>query len=196
VSGVSGITEEGDNFRWNGSILAGGNLFGDRLNLTFAYSHDEVDGVLSNSRGFLRDNVGGVSNISLAEATARRVPGVGTNDGRVNPNIPLNETTTDLIPPGILARNVRIPFLTRGGLISGTNLAATDPGTLLQSSTTRPAAAFPPPMPCNSTGTENWFRSTKAFCSVERRMPAVMALRSATLRRSPAIWFATVPSAS
>lgn len=126
VTGVTGITEEGDNFRYNASALVGGNLFDDRLNLTFAVAHDEVDGVLSVARDFLNEGVGNVTNINAAQAAARRFPGSEVaNDGRLNRGIGLNENTTDLIPPNVLARGVTIPFLTRGGLISSTNLTGT-----------------------------------------------------------------------
>ena len=123
ATALSGITEEGDNFRWNASILAGWN-FGDRANLTVSFSHDEVDGVLANNRAFLRENVGGATNPTAATAALLR-PGGQTilNDGRVNTNIGFNNSQTDLNPGTVLVRNVRIPFLTRGGLITNTNLS-------------------------------------------------------------------------
>lgn len=123
IHALSGITEEGDTFRANVSALGGWN-FGERANLTVSVSHDIIDGVLFNDREFLRRNLGNVTNITSAQAAARR-PGLGTslNDGRVNTNIGFNNSTTDLNPGLVLARNVRIPFLTRGGLISNTNLS-------------------------------------------------------------------------
>ena len=60
VSGVSGITEQGDNFRYNVSGLVGGDLFDGRLNLTAAVSYDNVTGLVYNSRDYLRQNIGGV----------------------------------------------------------------------------------------------------------------------------------------
>ena len=53
-----------------------------------------------------------------------RLPGVNqTNDGRLDPGIGFNDSATDGWPGSVLIRNVNIPFLTRGGLITGTNLA-------------------------------------------------------------------------
>jgi outer membrane receptor protein involved in Fe transport len=125
LHGLSGITEEGDTFRMNVSGLAGWN-FGERANLTVSVSHDQIDGVLYNDREFLRRNLGNATNITSAQAAARR-PGLGTslNDGRVNTNIGFNNTTTDNNPGLVIVRNVRIPFLTRGGLITETNLSGT-----------------------------------------------------------------------
>src|SRR5215217_6326495 len=122
LQATSGITEEGDNFRWNVSGI-GGFDFGDRANLTLAFSHDEVEGLVYNSRGFLRENIGGVTNVSTAQAAASRFPGVGSaQDLRLNTNIGFNNSTSDLAPGTVQARNVGIPFLTQGGLITNTNL--------------------------------------------------------------------------
>jgi outer membrane receptor protein involved in Fe transport len=124
---LSGITEEGDNFRWNASVLAGWD-FGERANLTIAISHDEVRGLTYNDRGFLRQNIGGVTNPSTAQAAASRFPGIGpSNDFRLNPNIGFNNSTSDLAPGTVQARLVGIPFLTAGGLITATNQACTNP---------------------------------------------------------------------
>jgi outer membrane receptor protein involved in Fe transport len=130
--GLAGISEEGDNFRWNGSVLLGGNLFDDRLNLTFAYSHDEVDGLTFNDRAFLRRNIGGVTNGPTVNANGTpntgfvnsRFPGVdSTNDGRLNTGIGFNNSPTDFNPGTVLARQVGIPFLTSGGIITQSNVA-------------------------------------------------------------------------
>jgi outer membrane receptor protein involved in Fe transport len=124
---LSGITEEGDNFRWNGSVLAGWD-FGERANLTVAISHDEVRGLVYNDRDFLRENIGGVTNPSSAQAGLSRFPGVGpNNDLRLNPNIGFNNSTLDLAPGVVQARGVGIPFLTAGGLITETNLSRLTP---------------------------------------------------------------------
>ena len=124
---LSGITEEGDNFRWNASVLAGWDL-GDRANVTLSVSHDEVNGLTFYDRDFLRENIGGVINPSSAAAAASRFPGVGpNNDLRLNPNIGFNNTTTDLAPGVVVARNVGIPVLTAGGLITFSNLPCSSP---------------------------------------------------------------------
>lgn len=125
VSGTSGITEEGDNFRYNVSALVGRDFFGGRLNLTAAISHDEVDGVVNNDREFLRRNIGGVVNPTSAQALASRMPGFTNNDGRLNTNIGFNDSPTDTFPGVVLGRDVGIPFLTSGGLITSSNIPCT-----------------------------------------------------------------------
>lgn len=125
LSAVSGISEEGDAFRYNVSGLAGWN-FGERANLTVALSHDQQDGLLFNNRDYLRRNLGNATNTTTALARTRR-PGVSdanlNNDGRLNTNIGFNNSTTDNTPGLVIVRDVRIPFLTRGGVISNTNLS-------------------------------------------------------------------------
>jgi outer membrane receptor protein involved in Fe transport len=118
-----GITELGDNANYNFSTIFGGNLFDDRLNLTFAASHDSLEGILANDREFLRRRIGNVTNPTTAQQAALQFPGINnTNDGRLNTNIGLNNSPTDLNPGLVLARGINIPFLTRGGLITSTNL--------------------------------------------------------------------------
>jgi len=123
LQGVSGITEEGDNFRYNLSGLVGHDFFDGRLNLTAAVSHDNVEGVVYNDRAFLRDNVLNAFNISTAEAIARRFGSTVLNDGRLNTSIGFNDSPTDGFPQTVLVRNVRIPILSYGGLITATNLS-------------------------------------------------------------------------
>ena len=124
VTGTSGITEEGDNFRYNGSALVGRNFFDGRANITVSASHDNVRGVLSTARGFLRQGISGALNPTSAQAAALRPNGIGpTGDLRLNPNIGFNNTNTDLNPGSVLARGITIPFLTRGGLISRSSLS-------------------------------------------------------------------------
>ncbi|MDP8912476.1 MAG: TonB-dependent receptor [Pseudomonadota bacterium] len=126
VTGLSGITEEGDNFRYNASALVGRNFFDGRANITLSASHDNVRGVLSTARDFLRLGISGALNPSAAQAARLRPSGIGpTGDGRLNPNIGFNNTNNDLAPGVVLARGITIPFLTRGGLISRTNLSGT-----------------------------------------------------------------------
>jgi len=128
VSATSGISEEGDNRNYNFSGIVGGNFLNDRLNLTFAVSHDNLKGLLANDREFLRRRIGNVTNPTAAQAAAFRNPGPGA-DGRLNPANGFNNSTTDLNSPLALSRGINIPFLTRGGLITGTNLtgAGTNP---------------------------------------------------------------------
>lgn len=122
ASATSGITEEGDNRNYNISGIVGGNLLDSRLNLTLAVSHDDLKGLLANDREFLRRRVGNVTNPTNAQAAGFRNPGVGS-DGRLNPGNGFNNNTTDLNSPLALSRGINLPFLTRGGLITSTNLA-------------------------------------------------------------------------
>jgi outer membrane receptor protein involved in Fe transport len=128
MSATSGISEEGDNRNYNLSAIIGGSLLDSRLNLTLAVSHDDLKGVLANDREFLRRRIGNVTNPTAAQAAGFRNPGVGS-DGRLNPANGFNNSATDLNSPQVLARGINIPFLTRGGLITSTNLtgAGTNP---------------------------------------------------------------------
>ncbi len=128
VTGLTGITEEGDNFRYNASALVGRNFFDDRANVTVSVSHDEVRGVAALARSFFREGVGNVTNPTPAQAAALRQAGVGPGqDFRLNPSIGFNAGPTDLNPGLVLARGTTIPFLSRGGLITSTNLAPRNP---------------------------------------------------------------------
>lgn len=129
VSATSGISEQGDNQTLNFSGIAGRNFLDDRLNITVAVSHDDLKGMVFNDRDFLRRRIGGATNpTSAAQAAALRPNGIGPGgDGRLNPNFGYNLSQTDGNPGGVLIRNVNIPFLTPGGLISATNLATADP---------------------------------------------------------------------
>lgn len=125
LQGVSGITEEGDNFRYNVSGLVGHDFFDGRLNITAALSHDEVDGVLFNDRAFLRENIGGFVNPNSAQAAA--VGLTPSTDGRLNPGIGYNDNPTDNNPGVVLGRMIGIPYLTQGGLITFSNVGCASP---------------------------------------------------------------------
>lgn len=111
LTGTSGITEEGDNFRYNLSGAYGINFLDDRANITVAVSHDQEEGVLQTERQFFRDGI----------ETQANVPALGdpASAFRVNPNIPPNTSTSDGIPPSVRFRNISIPFIDRGGVIFG-----------------------------------------------------------------------------
>lgn len=124
---LSGITEEGDNFRYAVGGVAGMNFADGRGNITIAVDYNEENGVLQNEREFFRDNVSNVRNPCVNEATATECRGIKlanlgrTGDQpsplRLNPNIGFNTGPDDGIPPNVLARDVSLPFLSRGGLI-------------------------------------------------------------------------------
>ncbi|WP_448658568.1 TonB-dependent receptor domain-containing protein [Sphingomonas sp. CJ99] len=129
LQATTGITQEGDNGTYNFSGIAGKTFLDGRLNITIAGQHDNVDGVVYNDREFLRRRIGGATNPTSAQGTSLR-PGLSlgaSNDGRVNPNIGFNNSQTDGNPGTVLIRQVNIPFLTPGGLITATNLTTADP---------------------------------------------------------------------
>jgi outer membrane receptor protein involved in Fe transport len=127
---TTGISQKGDNANYNFSGIVGKDFLDGRLNVTIALSRDEVRGLEYNDRDFLKRRIGGGTNPSSAQNSALRLPGIDqTNDGRLNSGIGFNNSPTDGWPGTVLIRNVNIPFLTRGGLITGTNLtgAGTNP---------------------------------------------------------------------
>lgn len=126
----TGITARGDSANYNFSGIVGKDMMDGRLNVTLAFSRDELDGLEYNDREFLRRRIGGATNPSDAQNASLRFPGINTtNDGRLNSGIGFNNNATDGFPGTVLVRNVNIPYLTRGGLITGTNLtgAGTNP---------------------------------------------------------------------
>ncbi|MDE0878464.1 MAG: TonB-dependent receptor plug domain-containing protein, partial [Sphingomonas bacterium] len=120
ATALSGITEEGDGFRYNGSLLIGHDYFDGRANLTVSYSRDVQDGVTYNSRDFLRANYINVTNPSTTQAAGLGRPAGTTfaNDGRLNPNIGFNDTASDGFPGSVAIRNGTIYYLNQGGLIT------------------------------------------------------------------------------
>lgn len=122
LSGTTRISDRGDAFDYNMSAVFGRDVAGGRGNLTFAYTRDRQDGVVYNTRGFLRENVGNLTNPSAAQAALTRAAGISfLNDGRVNPGIGYDNGPSDGVPGQILVRDVTLPLLTYGGLIMGTN---------------------------------------------------------------------------
>ena len=108
---LSGVTEQGDNFRYNASVAGGLNFADGRGNITLAVSRDEVKGVLSRQRDFNLDNVETQPNIFG--------PGAPQRDFIVNPNFPVDAGDTDGVPPRVRFRGITLPFLDRGGVIFG-----------------------------------------------------------------------------
>lgn len=128
---TSGVTEQGDNFRWNAQVAGGFSFADGRGNITGAIGYEEVEGVVGNQRDFFRANLGNLTNpcttfggTSPCTAASQTVAGIGPvgrtpqNDGRINPNIGFNDSATDGFPGTILVSGVTIPSLTRGGLIT------------------------------------------------------------------------------
>lgn len=113
LSGTTAITERGDNFRYNVSGVAGFNLLDDKLNITVAVSHDQVDGLLTIDRPELNQNIQPLSN-SQANFNNPR-----SNAKRVNPNFGPDTGLTDGNPAFVQFFDTGIPFLSRGGVIFG-----------------------------------------------------------------------------
>ena len=120
ATALSGVTEKGDGFRYNGSILLGHDYLNGRANITVSYARDVQDGVLYNSRDYLRANYINVTNPSTAQAAGLGRPaGVSfANDGRLNSSIGFNDTATDGFPGTVAIRNGTIYYLNQGGLIT------------------------------------------------------------------------------
>lgn len=126
---TSGITSRGDNFRWNLAAAGGLEFAGGRGNITAAVSADRVSGLVANDRQFFRDNLtslpnpcttigaGGCQffNVAAGLGPPGRTP---ANDGRVNPNIGFNDSISDAFPAAVLVRDVRVPGMSAGGVLS------------------------------------------------------------------------------
>lgn len=118
LSALSGITERGDNFRYNLGGLVGLNFAGDRGNIMLAATYDASEGVLGNKRKRIRNAYDFDDNPTagslLANTPAGRTP---ANDGRVNADVPFNTGGADGVPALVLIRNSRVQGLTAGGVI-------------------------------------------------------------------------------
>ena len=120
---TNGITEYGDNHRFNVSGAYGFDFAEGRGNLTFAVTHEEVDGVETRARRLLR-GVGNLPNPTAAQAAAWGPAGrTPANDGRINPNIGFDGGSLDNIPGLILAQNAGLPMLSRNGVVLATGSA-------------------------------------------------------------------------
>lgn len=119
VLASTGVTGRGDNFRYSLQGAGGLNFADGRGNITFAVGYESVEGILFNDRDFYAVNLGNLANPTTAlAATLGPVGRTPQNDGRINPNIGFNDSTTDGFPGNVLVRGVTIPSLTRGGLIT------------------------------------------------------------------------------
>ncbi|MGH8082412.1 MAG: TonB-dependent receptor domain-containing protein [Lysobacter sp.] len=123
-----GVTEEGDNQRYNVWALVGANFDDGRGNVTFSLTYDDSKGVLQRDRDYFKTGYFNATN-PLAARMAVLFPGrTPGNDGRYNPNIPFNTGNADGIPNGVLAKDRRIWTTPFGGLISPLS-GAFKPGT-------------------------------------------------------------------
>lgn len=109
ISGTSGLTQLGDNFRYNASALGGTSFMDGRGHITLAASYDSVKGVRGIQRKFERDNLGFLNNCTSGTPAP--------NDGRVNPNIGCDTGPKDGIPARVLSKDLTSPYLSSGGVI-------------------------------------------------------------------------------
>jgi outer membrane receptor protein involved in Fe transport len=117
---TSGLSDRGDNFRYNVSALGGMDFLDGRGHLTLAASYDSVKGVRGVDRKHIRDNLGYLNNCTSGTPDP--------DDGRVNPNIGCNTSTSDGIPARVLSKNLTSPYLASGGVVfdaTGGGLGAT-----------------------------------------------------------------------
>lgn len=126
---TSGVAEDGDNFRWNLSAAGGLAFAGGRANVTAAIGYDRVRGVSARQRAIYRANLGNATNpctvvqagvcsaLNLVSVLgpAGRTP---ANDGRVNPEIGFNNSLSDGFPGAVLIRDLALPAVSRGGVLS------------------------------------------------------------------------------
>ncbi len=136
VRANNGITERGDGHNYNFSALVGTKFANDRGHVQLAYSRDRQDGLVFNSRDFLRRNLGNLTNPCSGPVSATcpagnfvgnlgRPAGItAANDGRINSSIGFNDTLSDGFPPSVISRDVTISFLTQGGLVTSATNAA------------------------------------------------------------------------
>ncbi|MBB5684752.1 TonB-dependent receptor domain-containing protein [Sphingobium boeckii] len=118
VSALSGITEQGDNFRLNVAGLAGTDFAEGRGNVMFAASYDRSEGVLGSARKRIRQAYDFDDNPSVGSVISNTPGGRTTaNDGRINSSIPFNSGNADGVPASVLIRNFRAEGLTTGGVI-------------------------------------------------------------------------------
>ncbi len=116
VGATYGLTSRGDGERFNARGLFGTAFADGRGNITFAANIDTQAGVLQTEREiFNRGIFYGVN--PLATALANQPGRTPQNDGRFNPNIPFNTSSSDGIPNSVLALNRRLQQLTPGGLL-------------------------------------------------------------------------------
>ena len=103
---VSGITEQGDQFRFQVDGTFGTNFADGRGNVAATVFYSRQDGVLANQRANERAGIAGCSNAPEIDRT--------TN---INPNIGPNTSTTDGVPAIVLCTGFGLPGLTPGGVV-------------------------------------------------------------------------------
>lgn len=105
---TSGITEEGDNFRYQVNGIWGTSFAEGRGNFVVSGFYSQEDGVLAVNRDHLLQDVSTRQNQDFGNAQP---------DGRVQPNIGIDGGADDGIPPAILFQNTTVGGITRGGAV-------------------------------------------------------------------------------
>lgn len=164
LRGLSGVSSQGDNFRWRIGAAGGANFAEGRGNVTLAASFDRVGGVAASARVASRANVASAANPCSVFTSGVCSP-FGTvallgppgrtpqTDGRVNPGIGFNNALDDGNPASILIRGRTLAATATGGVVSSGpgaygwrfapdgSLVRYDPGTLFTASLSGPLAA-------------------------------------------------------
>jgi outer membrane receptor protein involved in Fe transport len=104
--------EDGESYSYGG--VWGTNFADGRGNVTVSAQRSETNGVLAVDRSRFADALLFGTNPTAAQAAAQGRP---ANDGRINPNVPLNGGPTDGIPNAVLIGDRRISQLTFNGLL-------------------------------------------------------------------------------
>jgi outer membrane receptor protein involved in Fe transport len=105
-NGTTGITEQGDSFRYQLDGTFGTNFADGRGNITATVFYQQQDGLLSNERANERAAIAGCSNAANIDRT--------TN---LNPNIGPNTSTSDGVPAIVLCTGFGLPGITQGGVV-------------------------------------------------------------------------------
>ena len=129
IDALSGVSAQGDNFRWKLAAAGGQPFANGRGHITLAASFDQVNGAASNSRAAYRANLGKAPNPCSAFQPGLCSP-FGTlamlgpagrtaaTDGRVNPAIGFNDAADDGNPASLLIRDFALAAVAPGGVIS------------------------------------------------------------------------------
>jgi len=110
LGATTGISEEGDNFRYQLTGLFGTNFADGRGNVTFSGFYSAEDGILANARDFRRQGVAGCGNGPQFDRSLF-----------INPNIGADTGPNDGNPGFVLCPNFNVGNVNQNGVV---NLAA------------------------------------------------------------------------
>jgi outer membrane receptor protein involved in Fe transport len=129
LRGLSGVTGQGDNFRWKLAGAGGAEFAGGRGRIVVAASYDRIGGVAASARSAYRANVASTAN-PCTTARADLCSAAGTllslgpagrspqSDGRVNAGIGFNDATDDGNPASVLIKGYGLAATATGGVLS------------------------------------------------------------------------------